>query len=188
MPRSHDWGILRFIFICFRHKRLIIVEGLRKPNGIKSLPIEYKISIDLDLVLLRWRGDVDINEYRDVFASYLLDQNYRLGRPQLYDFSGLTNLEADFNSIWSILTMVNRQTIGNSLVFQEVIFAPNDTIFGMARMYQSLAENADGVQVHVHRHEVGALAHFRLPHAPFADLHDDASFLAPAPVPVPGVG
>lgn len=145
------------------------------------MPIEYAISIELNLKITRWRGEVDIGEYRDLFAAYLEDENYRLGRPEICDFSAMTNLDADFARIWSVLTMVNAQAGGAHVNTRCVIYAPDDTTYGLARMYQSLAENANGVQVAVFREEAEVLAHLDLPGTSLADLRKGGNFLPPNP-------
>lgn len=145
------------------------------------MPIEYSISLDLDIQVARWWGKVDISEYRTMFAAYLQDRNYRLGRPELCDLSGVTELDADFARIWSVLTMVNEQANGAPVSTHCVIFAPHDTIFGLGRMYQSLAENAGGVQVQVVRTEAEALAAMGLPGESIADLAAHGTFISPQP-------
>lgn len=142
------------------------------------MPIEISISIELNLKRARWWGDVEVGEYRDIFAAYLQDKNYVKGRPELCDFSALTNLDADFTRIWSILTMVNAQDPTGSVDTQCVIYAPHETTYGLARMYQSLAENAGGVQVSVFRDEAEVLAHLKLPGTSIADLATHGRFLS----------
>ena len=141
------------------------------------MPIAYEISTELDVMIATWTGEVDIGEYRDMFADYLRDDNYRLGRPEICDMSETTGMDADFNRIWSVLTMVNAQNGGQPVSTRCVIYAPDETIFGLARMYQSLAENAGGVQVAVYRDEEETLAHFDLPCRSFEDLRAKHRFL-----------
>ncbi len=144
------------------------------------MPIEYSVSTELDLMWSRWWGDVDIGEYRELFMAYLDDGNYRLGRLQLCDMAGVTQLDADFSRIWSILAMVNGQVGISEAHGRCVIHAPRATIYGLARMYQSLAENARGVRVDVFRDEAEVLASLNLPVDSLSALYAHDSFLAPS--------
>ncbi|GAB5449510.1 hypothetical protein [Gymnodinialimonas sp.] len=147
------------------------------------LPIEYAISTELNVMLARWWGDVEIGEYRELFAAYLRDENYQVGRPEICDLSDVQELDADFARIWSILTMVNAQTGGEPVKTTCVIYAPNETHYGLARMYQSLAENADGIQVAVFRDEATAMAHLNLPGPSLKALRESHGFHPPTPNP-----
>lgn len=145
------------------------------------MPIEYSVSPELNLMHARWWGDVEVGEYRDVFAAYLQDKNFLKEERELCDFSGITNLDANFTRIWSILTMVNSAVEVGPFNLQQVIFAPHDTVFGQARMYQSLAENAGGVQVWIFREEAEVLAHLKLPGETIGGLEAHGAFLSPSP-------
>lgn len=147
------------------------------------MPIDYAISIDLNVAIARWTGAVVIEEYREMFAAYVQDPNYTPGRPKICDFSGMTTLDADFARIWSVLTMANSHEVPGAPTTVCVTYAPDETNYGLARMYQSLAENAGGIQVAVYRHEAGVLGHLKLPGQRISELHQHGTFLPPlAPV------
>lgn len=145
------------------------------------MPIEYEISIHRNVTIARWSGDVEIEEYRTLFGQYVRDQNYVAGRPKICDFSAMTSLDADFAQIWSVLTMANGHEVATAPATQCVIYAPDDTQFGLGRIYQSLAENAGGLQVTVCRTELEVLAHLELPDNSLAELHRHGAFLPPCP-------
>lgn len=145
------------------------------------MPIEYTVSPEFSLMRARWWGDVEVGEYRDIFEAYLQDRNFLKDGRELCDFSEVTNLDADFSRIWSILTMVNSAVSAGPFSHKSVIFAPNDTLFGLARMYQSLAENAGGIQVWIFREEAEALAHLELPGETISGLDRHGTFLQPSP-------
>lgn len=140
------------------------------------MPIDFSVSLDLDILVARWEGDVDVSEYRDGFTKYLQDPDYVLGRRELCDFSQVNNLDADFKRIWSVLTMVNNQAGGAPVDTQCAIYAPDDVTFGLARMYQSVADSADGVRVCVFRGEAEALKHLALPADTVDGLFQKGSF------------
>ncbi len=140
------------------------------------MPIDFSISKDLNVAVARWSGDVQLSEFRKGFAAYLEDADYVLGRPEVCDFSNMTTLDADFKKIWSILTMVNNQAGGAPVNTQSVIYAPDDVMFGLARMYQSVAEGTDGIRVSVFRDQAEALAHLNLPGDTIDGLFDVSVF------------
>jgi hypothetical protein len=145
------------------------------------LPIEYSISLDLNLVFTRWFGNVDLDQFRELFAIYLEDENYLVGRPQFCDFSGITSMDADFNGIWSVLAMVNAPKVSLERKSKCVVFAPGDMAFAFSRIYQSLAEYEDGVQVTVCREEQEALAALGLADETIEEMWRRYNFLGARP-------
>ena len=143
------------------------------------MPIEYRTSLDLDLVYARWWGAVDLDQIRVNFVTYLADRNYRPGRRELIDLSGVTSLDLDFERIRLILRDVNDQSPGQPVRTRTVLWAPQDEAYATGRMYQQLADYAGGISVAVYRDEPEALAVFDLPHACMADLVRDGRFLLP---------
>lgn len=121
------------------------------------MPIEFSISTDLDLAYARWSGVIDIVEFREMFASYVQDENYLMGRRELCDFSQVIDMDAGFQQVWSALSLVNNTEKTLEQKTRCVIFAPGDTAFGFARMYQSLADYEGGVHITVCRKEGEAL-------------------------------
>jgi hypothetical protein len=140
------------------------------------VPIDFSLSLELDVLVARWHGDVDLQQYREGFAAYLDHEDYALGRPELCDLSGVKTLDADFKQIWSIVTMVNNQASGAPVNTCCSVYAPQDVMFGVARMYQSVADSTDGVQVAVFREQAEALAHLHLPSPTVDGLFDVATF------------
>lgn len=141
------------------------------------MPINCAISIDLNIAHVRWSGCVNLTEFRELFAVYLADENYIPGRPELCDFSEFTDMAADFHQIWSALSMVNAPEKLSTVKTQCVIYAPNDSAYGLARMYQSLAEYEGGVQVTVFREEAEALAALNLTHSTIDEMRNCGNFL-----------
>lgn len=145
------------------------------------MPVEYLISRDLDLVYARWWGRVDIDLVRANFMAYLSDRNYRPGRPELLDVSGVTEVDLDFQRVRLILRAVNDQVPGERVHTRTVLWAPDDAAFATGRMYQQLADYAGGISVEVYRDEAEALAALGLPHACIAELTRTGGFLPAAP-------
>ena len=121
------------------------------------MPIKFWTSVDRDLVVTKWWGEVDLDEFRDTFGMYLTDANYRPGRTELNDFTGVTEFDADFSMIWSALNMVNNQVPGITVKTRTLLVAPADNMYGLTRIYQTLAENAEGITIEVYRAQADAL-------------------------------
>lgn len=143
------------------------------------MPIHYAISTDLDLAYARWSGRVDIAQFRKMFASYVQDQNYVMGRPELCDFSGLTAMDVGFQQVWSALSFVNSSEKQLVEKTRCVVYAPGDTAFGVARMYQSLSEYEGGVVVTVCREEAEALSVLDKSYTSLAELLEKGDFQQP---------
>ncbi|OAN74907.1 hypothetical protein A8B78_17050 [Jannaschia sp. EhC01] len=143
------------------------------------MPIEFSICLDRDLVYARWFGAVDFDQFTANFARYVGDANYRPGRRELIDQSLVTTFEGDPNLMRSMLRRVNEQAPSVVVKTHTVIYSPQDTLFGLGRMYQILAELAEGIQVEVFKDEREALEALRLPHASISQLLETEDFIAP---------
>jgi hypothetical protein len=146
------------------------------------LPINCLISTELNLAYARWSGCVDLDEFREMFAAYLEDKNYLLGRPELCDFSEFTDMDVNFRQIWSALSMVNVPEKLSVCKTQCIIYAPGDTAFGLARMYKSLAEYEGGVQVTVCREETEALTALNLVDSTIEEMRRRGNFQQLSPI------
>jgi hypothetical protein len=153
-----------------------------------DVPIKFRISPDLDLVYTAWWGDVSIAEWRQVFSRYLKDPHYRPGRTELTDLSGVGRIDATFNSIWSALNMVNAQLPGEAARTQTLLVTPGEVAFGLARMYQTLAENANGIKVEIYRTPEAALRALNLDYGSVEELLENGGFLPFAPADAPSDG
>lgn len=145
------------------------------------MPIRFWTSLVRDLVVTKWWGEVTLDEFRVTFGLYLNDANYRPGRTELTDFTGVTAFDADFQSIWSALNMVNDQVPGRKVRTRTLLVAPGDMIFAHTRVYQTLAENAGGISVEIYRSEADALAALDLDFATLDDLMGAGGFLPHTP-------
>jgi hypothetical protein len=132
------------------------------------MPIEFWTSVDRDLVVCKWWGPISLSDFRVTFAKYLSDANYRPGRPELIDFTGVTSADVGFKSIWSALTTVNNQVPGKKVRTRTILIAPGDLVYGLSRMYQTLSQNTDGIRVEVYRTQ-------RERHSPHSTFHSKPS-------------
>lgn len=152
------------------------------------MPIEFQTSLDLDLVYTRWSGSVTIDDFRRTWATYLNDAYYKPGRTELNDFTDVEKVDADFSSIWSALNMVNAQMPGQIVRTRTLLVAPDDVVFGLTRIYQTLSENSEGIVVELYRSREEALAALDLGVDTLAALFEEGNFLPHAPIGKAGNG
>lgn len=145
------------------------------------LPITFNISTDLDLSYARWEGHISLDDFREMYAAYMDDRNHRPGRRELCDLSGLQDMEIDYDQVWSSVIMVNPRNQMMPVKTQCVVYAPNDTAFGLARMYQSLSAIRDGAVVTVCREEVEVMSELGLSYKAIDTLLENGRFLPNAP-------
>ncbi|ASP19355.1 hypothetical protein ANTHELSMS3_00636 [Antarctobacter heliothermus] len=126
------------------------------------MPISYCISPDLDLLYARYFGPMRAAQFADIYQVYMDDPDYRLGRTELIDMSDATAMELNFEQVNTILMGVGRAIPKDTPPIRTVILAPSDVAFGLARMYQSLADYSGLLEVSVHRTEAGALSELGL--------------------------
>ncbi|MBF9028811.1 hypothetical protein HKCCE3408_00260 [Rhodobacterales bacterium HKCCE3408] len=140
------------------------------------MPIAFSTCLERDLLYARWTGIVTVAEFIANFADYLADKYYRPGRPELIDLSRLTDFTGDFNEIRAMLRIVNTQAPEQVVDTLTIIWAPSNSIYGITRIYQQLAELAGGIRVEIHRDEAPALAALDLPHETVDDLLAEETF------------
>ncbi len=142
------------------------------------MPIEFSTCLERDLLYARWWGYVDFDQFQANFDAYLNDKYYVPGRPELIDHSGITELDINFDIMRTLLRTVNEQSPSIIVDTHTVIYSPNDTVFGVGRMYQLLSELAHGIRVEIFRTEEEALAALELldTYKSFADLLEDNDF------------
>lgn len=145
------------------------------------MPIDFWTSVSLDLLYARWSGHIDLRLFRETYARYITDHNYKAGRTELINLSGISGIDADFKKIWSALRLVNQATPGTKIKTRSVVIAPTDLAFGFARMYQALAETEPGIRIEVCRTEAEALDALDLPFQTVAAMFERGGFLPYAP-------
>lgn len=134
------------------------------------MPIEFCTCLEHDFLLAKWIGKVSFDDILAGMDAYVNDDHYRPGRPELIDLSGVTETDLNFKLISSLLREVNTQVSGIKVTTKTVVYAPLDTLFGLARMYETLAELAGGIEVFTFDEEEGALAKMGLPYPTFNAL------------------
>lgn len=137
------------------------------------MPIRYVLLADPDLLYAEWTGVVTHEEWAETYRRYLSDPLYRPGRRELLNCSGLEDFAVDFSLVRGILGRINRDAALHGAAGRSTLWTPDAMVYGIGRMFQSLAENARGIEVVVFRDAAGALADCRLTHPDFDALRAD---------------
>lgn len=80
------------------------------------------------------------NELQRLFAL----PDYRPDLPELADLSGITSDDLDFNAMRRLARVANENTLENGNKKLIALYAPQDYVFGMARMFSTLCEMEPG--------------------------------------------
>lgn len=142
------------------------------------MPIAFSTSLEIDLVCASWSGVIGLADFRENFLAYLSDAHYRPGRTELIDLSQVEDFDVDFKKVWAAMRMTNDQPSADRPQTRSVVIAPDDMVYGMARMYQTLAENAGSTRLEIFRTEADALAALGLPYQSVIDLRRSETFLS----------
>ncbi|MBV2361385.1 hypothetical protein KUH32_16595 [Thalassococcus sp. CAU 1522] len=134
------------------------------------MPIFSHYKPDKSLVIRRLVGAVDLGAIVRSLADHVADPLYDPDMAEIADLGRLEDLQLDFHAMRSIVRTKDkiygvRKTVS--------VYAPGDVAFGMARMYQSLAEIDAGVRAVVSRTEAEALAVHNLGAGSLRELLDD---------------
>jgi hypothetical protein len=150
--------------------------------GSNSVPIVFWTSLELDLLLTRCWGPIAMDDFRQALSRLKSDRHYKPGRTELTDLTGAHQVDANFGNLWSVLNDVNNQVPGTTVRTRTVLILPDEAMYGVGRMYQSLAENSDGIEVEIHRSADAALAALGLSFCTIDELFERNSFLPHTPV------
>ena len=151
LPRPHGRGNIAFKGRAIRVG--LAPTAIGPPTALQELrwhtpcPSEFWTSLRLDLLLTRCWGPVRMDDFRQTLAKLQVDENYRPGRTELTDLTEARHVDANFGNLWSVLNAVNNQIPGQPVRTRTVLIAPDDVMFGVGRMYQTLAQNSGGIEV-----------------------------------------
>ncbi|MBP0481743.1 hypothetical protein [Sagittula salina] len=119
------------------------------------MPIARYYAPDGAYAICVYTGIIDRATIRDHLVDHVADPLHRATMPEISDLRNIEDLQLDFGSMRGVVREKNdayrvQKTIS--------VFAPGDVAFGVARIYQSLAEADGGIQVSVFRTEAETLA------------------------------
>ena len=141
------------------------------------MPIVFSTCLERDLLLAKWSGLISLDAFKQNYFDYLADVNYRPGRPELIDQREFQDFEGDFQAIRAALSFVNASGHGDAVRTRTVVLASDAGVYGLGRMYQQLADLAQGIQVEVFTDEAEALKALRLPYKTIEDMQAKEIFL-----------
>ncbi|MEM6609565.1 MAG: hypothetical protein AAF689_13395 [Pseudomonadota bacterium] len=140
------------------------------------MPIVFSTCLERDILYAHWSGRVGLEEFRQNYFDYLADAFYRPGRTELVDLTDFEDFDGDFNAIRSALAVVNTAGEGPKNRTRTVLLAPRESVFGLGRMYQQLAEIAGGIEVELYTQEIEALQALLLPYKTIPELLEKEKF------------
>ena len=120
--------------------------------------ISYKYFPERFLMFIRLKGHVNQRDIFRYLSKFEKDAQWDRGCRELIDFSGLTDLDLSFEEMRAV--RLRQETYYTSVREPVlcVIHAPEDTAFGMARMYQQLVSMTGDQVVQIANTEAEALS------------------------------
>lgn len=134
--------------------------------------ITYTYFPDRFLIYIRLEGYVDQKDIFRFFATFERDTTLTSGCNELIDFTALTDLDLTYEQMRTVRLREEGYYKNTSSPVHCVIHAPQDTTFGMARMYQQMVANNDDHTVQIARTEAETLEMLGQPETRFSELLD----------------
>lgn len=134
------------------------------------MPIEFRTCLNRDFVYAKWIGRVTLDEFKENYFNYISDPHYRAGRTELVDQRDFVDFIGDFAMIKSALSYVNAKGQGPVVRTRTIVLTPPGGVFGLGRMYQQLADQAQGIMVDVFTSTPEALAALDLPYETLEEM------------------
>ena len=100
------------------------------------MPFSVEVDVEQLLVISRWQGTVDEPLLRQYVDDAWTDPSRR-GYNELIDFSGVTEVNASFETIQA-MAEYSRQFDNPEGTARTALVAPSALIFGLSRMFSSL--------------------------------------------------
>lgn len=133
------------------------------------MPIRYTISKDPRITYARYIGVVTLSELLVNYVSYIREDLYEPGIPELIDASDAFAFTANsllLRTIGETVQLVNK----NNVTTNTSIYAPTLKSMDAALRYQKICEKLTGIDVSVSSDEKSALARVELPYDTMAEL------------------
>lgn len=121
------------------------------------MPITYRIFPKSDITYALWSGRITNEVMLANFQAYLSDPEYRPGRTEFVDLSGVEEADLRFPDLSRFLSTVNSQPFEDTVGTLTSVYAPGDVAWGLSRMYETMASLQEGITLKLSRTELGAL-------------------------------
>ncbi|WP_136442292.1 hypothetical protein [Pacificoceanicola onchidii] len=124
------------------------------------MPLSTHYLTNPQLVVIRYEGHITQSDIIEGFEACLTHPLFVPGMPEFDDLSRATRIDLDFSAVHDIFRRLNAYYAEHET--RVSFYAPSDVAYGMARMYQNLAETRFGHVVHVSRAANDALQALKL--------------------------
>ncbi|WGW02451.1 hypothetical protein [Tropicibacter oceani] len=136
-----------------------------------AVSVRARIIANDSLVFLRFTGVQDLQMAMEELKAMRALPAYRPGLPELADLSAVTRTGLDFNAMRTLVHDVTSLGVDPQREKRIAIFAPQDTLYGMARMFSTLTELEPGnVRGAAFRTQGECLEWLGRPERDFADI------------------
>ncbi len=113
------------------------------------MPYGYCIHPEENLVCQRLSGRVSTDDIRRMIAASHRDPDFRPGMDVFNDLSQVTSTDFGYNQMGALCSDVAAAYCDTPT--RCLIYAPGDFAFGMSRMYATMMENADCLDIRIVR-------------------------------------
>lgn len=127
------------------------------------MPYDYRILPEEQVVVVRFYGTFTASAGIEWTRDYFADPDFCPEQRHLVDWEHVSTFDADYASVSAL---VRNSQPGYSVVPKGllcVMHAPQDLNFGMARMYQQVADTVLPLQIEVTRSETEAVERAGIP-------------------------
>ena len=122
------------------------------------MPIMFYINRDEKLMVSRYAGNIFDEVFVNSYKTLLSDTKYKLGIDELVDTTELTKgIHITKIGIKEVQELVAQKYFNSKHTFRTAVVAPEDSFFGVARMYELYNEEEAPEQVMVFRTMLEAL-------------------------------
>lgn len=112
------------------------------------MPVQTCLLPEQSLIYVHYSGVITRSEMRASLSYLYNSADFRPGMSEIDDLRAMTDFDFNFDSMMAYTDDVTRNNLGSEDATKVAVLEGDDLAFGMARMFQSLAE-ASGAQVDV---------------------------------------
>ena len=135
------------------------------------MPVSTIVLSNLGLIYFHVRGVVDHLQILAAHQETEHHPDFRPGMTELANMTDVSDINIKFPSMIGLRDRLSTRYSANETITQVHTLAPTDLTFGMARMYQTLAEIGNAkIRFHVHRSETETLAAMKRPESSISEL------------------
>ncbi len=110
------------------------------------MPVSYSIQSDQGYVLSIYEGEVTLSQVLEMFQSYKAEPGFDLRLAHLSDLSRLKGSDVGFSEIFSLFSHYARIYSEAGQTMHTAIYAPDETVFGLSRIFENLAETSHAIE------------------------------------------